>query len=319
MLMRRRLLLGLVVLAAMLAACGGSTNTNDPYTLAFNATKAGWDQVQVDLTVSAQMGSDSISLQPGAVRLVLDTKNGKGLFHLSIPTSALGSSAADLAGLGLTGDTLDLDILYDGQALYAKSPIGPALLQLVYASSGGVPAGDLTSWLKLGTAADFASLAALGGGSLPSASSPVVPTIADANALKTELTNAGVTLAYVATEQHNGTNADHVTATIDWDKLAASGSIGSSVSQAEIQQGIAALKDSNSSIDLWLDHSNGRLIGIEIKGSSKADPTQTFDVTISLKTPDAGTSLDAPSSSVDVPLIQLLGPLLQSMLGGVTP
>jgi hypothetical protein len=316
--MRRRLLLGLVVIATMLAACQGAATSNDPYQLTFNATKAGWDQVQVDLSLSAQTGSDSISLQPGAVRLVADTKAGKVLFHLSIPTSALGSSAADLAQLGITGDTLDIDVLYDGQALYAKSPLAPALLQLVYASSGGTPSGDLTGWLKLGTAADFAALAALGGG-LPTASAAPMPTLTDANALKNALTTSGVTLAYVATEQHNGTNADHITATVDWQKLAASNAFGSSSSQAEIQQGLTALKDTNSSIDLWVDHQSGKLIGIEIKGSSKSDATQTFDLNVSLKTPDAGTSLDAPATSVDVPLMQLLGPLLQQMMGGVTP
>lgn len=318
--MGRKLLLGLVVIATMLAACGGAATSNDPYQLTFNASKAGWgDSVQIDLSLTAVQGSDSINLQPGAVRLVLDTKNGKGLFHLSIPTSALGSSAADLAQLGITGDTLDIDVLYDGQALYAKSPLAPPLLQLVYASSGGVPSGDLTGWLKLGTAADFASLAALGGGTLPTGSAAPMSTFTDANALKTALTNAGVTLAYVATETHNGVNADHVTATIDWAKLAASDAFKSGASQAEIQQGITALQNTNSSIDLWVDHSNNRLVGFEIKGSDKADPTQTFDLNISFKTPDAGTSLDAPSSSVDVPLMQLLGPMLQQLMGGVTP
>ena len=315
--MGRRLLLGLVVVATMLAACGGSATTNDPYALTFNATKTGWDQVQVDLSLSAVQGSDSISLAPGAVRLVLDTKNGKGLFHLSIPTSALGSSAADLAQLGITGDTLDMDVLYDGQALYAKSPIAPALLQLLYASSGGVPSGDLTSWLKLGTAADFASLAALGGVTPTSSAAPMA-SFADANAMKTALTNAGVTLTFVATETHNGVSASHVSATVDWTKLASSSALSSGASAAEIQQAITALQNTNSSIDLWIDGSN-RLIGVEVKGSDKTDATQTFDLSLSFKTPDAGTSLDAPATSVDVPLMTLLGPLLQSLMGGVTP
>jgi hypothetical protein len=114
-------------------------------------------------------------------------------------------------------------------------------------------------------------------------------------------------------------NADHVTATVDWAKLAASDAFKSGASQAEVQQAITALQNTNSSIDLWVDHSNSRLIGVEVKGSSKADATQTFDVSISFKTPDAGTSLDAPSSSVDVPLMQLLGPMLQQLMGGLTP
>ncbi|HYK95172.1 MAG TPA: hypothetical protein VE011_04785 [Candidatus Dormibacteraeota bacterium] len=311
-------MLGLVVIATMLAACQGAATGNDPYQITYNATKAGWDQVQIDLSLSAQAGSDSINLQPGAVRLVLDTKAGKGLFHLSIPKAALGSSAASLAQLGITGDTIDIDVLYDGQALYAKSPLAPPLLQLVYASSGGTPAGDLTGWLKLATAADIASLAALGGG-LAGASPAPMPTVTDANAMKLALTNAGITLAYVATETHNGVSADHVTATIDWAKLAASDAFKSSASQAQVQQGITALQNTNSSIDLWVDHSSGKLIGIEVKGSSRADATQTFDLNITFKAPDAGTSLDAPATSVDVPLMQLLGPMLQQLMGGVTP
>jgi hypothetical protein len=318
--MRRRLALVLIAMVALLAACQGGGTTNDPYQLAFNASKANWDQVQIDLAVSAQTGSDSINLQPGSVRLVIDSKAGKGLVHLSIPTSALGASAADLAPLGLTGNTLDFDVLYDGQALYAKSPLGPALIQLLYASSGGAPTGDLTGWLKLGTAADFASLAALGGSSIPTASGNPISTVADANALKTQLTAMGITLTYVATEQHNGTNADHLNVAVDWAKLAASPEFQSSSSQAQVQQVITALQDATVTIDLWVDHSAGRLIGIELKGASKADPTQTFDFSVSLKTPDAGTSLDAPSSSVEVPLMTLLGPLVQGMMGGsLTP
>jgi len=316
----RRLALVLVTLVAMLAACSPASGGNDPYALAFNASKGGWDQVQVDLTVSAQMGSGSVSLQPGAIRLVLDTKAGKGLFHVSVPTSTLGIDAASLTQFGITGDTINLDVLYDGQALYAKSPIAPALVQLLYSSGGQAPSGDLTGWLKLATSADFAALAALGG-SVAAPSAAPMASFADANAMKTALTAMGVTLAYVATEQHNGVNADHITATVDWQKLAASPQFQSSTSQAQVQQAITALEGTNSSIDLWVDHSAGRIVGLEVKGASKTDATQTFDIALGFKTPDAGQSLDTPSGAVDVPLIQLLGPLLQGVLGGggVTP
>jgi hypothetical protein len=139
--------------------------------------------------------------------------------------------------------------------------------------------------------------------------------------MKTALTAMGVTLAYVATEQHNGVNADHLTATVDWQKLASSPQFQSSASQAQVQQAITALEGTNSSIDLWVDHSAGRIVGLEVKGASKTDATQTFDIALGFKTPDAGQSLDTPSGAVDVPLIQLLGPLLQGVLGGggVTP
>jgi len=315
--MRRQLLAVLVALAAVLAACGGAATSNDPYQLTFNASKAGWDQVQIDLSLSAQSGSDSINLQPGAIRLVLDTKAGKGLFHVSIPTSVLGSDAASLGQLGITGDTIDIDVLYDGQALYAKSPLAPALIQLLYSSSGQTPSGDLTGWLKLASAADLAQLAALGAGTVtPTSTMGPIPSFADAAALKGALGNLGITLNFVAVEQHNGVNADHISATIDWSKLAASGALSSGASAAEVQQAITALQDTNSSVDLWVDASSGKLIGIEIKGSSKSDPTQTFDFNVSFKAPDAGQSLDTPSSSVEVPLMTLLGPMLQGMLGG---
>ena len=312
--MRRQLLAVLVALAAVLAACGGSTSSNDPYALVFSASKAGWDQVQVDFSLSAQSGSDSINLQPGAVRLVVDSKAGKGLFHLSIPTSVLGADAASLGQLGITGNTIDIDVLYDGQALYAKSPLAPALITLLYSGSGGAPSGDLTGWLKLATAADLQSLAALGGSSVtPDASMGPIPSFADATAMKTALTNLGITLTFVAMEQHNGANAAHISATVDWAKLAAS---DTSASAAQVQQALTALQNTNSSIDLWVDASSNKLVGIEIKGSSKSDATQTFDATLSLKTPDAGQSLDTPASSVDVPIMQLLGPLMQGMIGG---
>src|SRR5258708_31898350 len=129
----------------------------------------------------------------------------------------------------------------------------------------------------------------------------------------------GITITWVATEQHNGTNADHLSVAVDWGKLAASPQFSSSASQAQVQQVITALEGATVSIDMWVDHGNSRLIGIELKGASKSDATQTFDFGVSLKTPDAGTSLEAPSGAVEVPLMTLLGPMLQSLMGGVTP
>jgi hypothetical protein len=250
---------------------------------------------------------------------VVDTKAGKGLFHLSVPTSALGADAAGLAQFGITGDTIDLDVLYDGVALYAKSPIAPALLHALYSSGGNAPSGDLAGWLKLATAADFKALAALGG-SVAAPSAAPMASFADANALKAALLGMGVTLTYVGTEQHNGTNADHVSVAVDWQKLAASPQFQSRASQAQVQQVITTLQNTTATIDLWVDHGNGRIVGVELKGASKSDATQTFDLAVSLKTPDAGTSLEAPSGAVEVPLIQLLGPLLQGFMGGgVTP
>src|SRR5579862_427911 len=271
--MRRLFTAGLISVIAMVAvACSGTTTTADPYQLAFNAKNAGWDQVQVDLALSVQNGSDSINLQPGAVRLVVDTKAGKGLFHVSLPVSALVPSvvpsASDLAQFGVTGDTIDLDVLWDGSALYVKSPLAPSLVTLLMASTGGTaPQGDLTGWLKLATAADFASLGALAGGAGGAAGASTAPmaSIGSAADLKAVLTDAGVTLTYVGTEQHAGTNADHLSVQVDWQKLAASGAATNPSTQAEVQQVISAAQNATFTIDLWLDHSSSRIIAVEVK------------------------------------------------------
>ena len=60
-----------------------------------------------------------------------------------------------------------MDLLFDGQGLYAKSPIAATLLPMLMAQSGTPLTGDLSGWIKLGTKDEFAALAGSLGGALP--------------------------------------------------------------------------------------------------------------------------------------------------------
>jgi hypothetical protein len=328
LLMRKLFVLAIVALSGLLAACNGAATTTDPYQIVWNARSATWDQVQVDLSMSAtgSASGQSVSIQPGAIRLAFDTKAGKALVHVSLPVDSLDLDAATKAQLGLTGSTLDLDVLYDGNALYVKSPLAAPLVTMLFSQAGTtVPSGDLAGWLKLGTKADFEALAALGmnaaGGVLPSfptASFEPFPSAVDAASLKTQLENMGIVLTYAGTEQHSGVDAAHLTATVDWAKLSAS-DLFKHLDQAQINDFVSQAKDATITLDAWFDTASGRFVGLDVHGSSASHPDESLSLSLTLKTPDAGTSFDAPASAVDVPVSQLLTQLLQSLgasLGG---
>ena len=133
-----------------------------------------------------------MTIPPEAIEVVVDTKAGKGSLHLALPVAALGDQAASLGALGVTGDTLELDAIFDGQGLYVKSPIASKVLPLLMLQSGQMPAGDLSGWLKLGTAQEFEGL--LGGlGAMPSGSAGPVDELKnlDPAQLKQKLEEAG--------------------------------------------------------------------------------------------------------------------------------
>jgi hypothetical protein len=111
--------------AVVLAACAGApTRTvTDPYAVVQRALQTPWHQVQVNVGASVKSGGATVSLDPTAIQVVVDNDAGKGSVHVSLPTAALGIDAVTAGELGVTGSTLDVDALYDGSALYAKSPV----------------------------------------------------------------------------------------------------------------------------------------------------------------------------------------------------
>jgi hypothetical protein len=321
----RSVRLGLLLLLAMLAsaACGASATPSpspvDAYQAASRAIQAPMDQIEIQVGVQSTGGSNDISIDPSSIQLVLDTKAGKANVHLSLPVAALGSDATQLRALGVTGDTLDLDVVYDGDALYAKSPLAATLIPMLSIQSGTPITGDLTGWLRLGTADDFAGLVGSLGpiaSSAPDASAaPSSLADLDPEQLKTELENAGVSVTYAGTASRNGADSDHLTLTVDQSKLETSPLAGQ-LPSSQLGQIEGLVGGGTLSADVWLDRSDGRLNELDLHiGSSDGSKT---DVTILVSVPDAA-SFDAPTDYTDVPVVPLLTTLMQTFGGSLLP
>jgi len=93
---------------------------------------------------------------------------------------------------------------------------------------------------------------------------------------------------------------------------------GAAASQG--QAALSALQGGTVTGDLWVDRTAKRVVGVDIHG---AKDSQKVDVTITAKTPDAGTSFDAPADAVQVPLMGMITQLMTqfggSLGGGTTP
>ncbi len=305
--MRRFLLIGAAAVALIAAGCSSSASTQDPYEIVHRAMDASWQQVQVDFGASVKSSGTTVTLDPGTLRLVADTTAGKGLFHLSLPTAALGADASSLSQLGVTGPTLDFDALYDGQALYAKSPVLKLAVMSLMAGSSDMPSGDLTGWLRLATKSDLESLGAAAS-PIPSPSASL-----DTATIKTDLNDNGLTLTFVGTEKRNGADADHISVAVDVTKLLAS-PVFNSMQQGQVNQLRDAAKNATISADLWTDHSSNRLSEVDVHIVSTDANAGSADLTVTLQAPASGTSFDAPTSFVDVPAKTLFGNALK-MIG----
>ena len=225
---RRRgaLALAALPLALVVAACGAATPSApaaaaDAYTSASKVFDAPLDRVKINVGVTAS-GEQAIDIKPEAIELVIDQATGKGSVHLSIPSKALGSDAAALGALG-GGDTIDVDALFDGKGLYVKSPLAATLLPFLAMQGMQLPSGDLSGWLKLGTAEELSGITGMMSG-MPESSSNPANELKDLDpaALKQHLEDAGVTVTVVGREQRNGVDSDHLLLNVDLKKLEAS-------------------------------------------------------------------------------------------------
>jgi hypothetical protein len=303
--------------ALAVAGCGGGTTPSDPYELIVQSTKTGWSPVQVNVGMTATASGDSVTFDPADLAIVIDTAAGKGAFHLSLPVAGLRIPASALAELGVTGDSIDLDIVEDGQALYAKSPLFRPMIQMLMGRAGNVPAGDLAGWLKLGTNAELVAFAAMAGGAVPapSASAPAD----NAASLKSYLDGAGVTLTLAGTEKHGGVDAQHVKVAIDSAKLAANPNVRmgarAGAGGADID---AMMKELSLSGDLWIDGGSKHIVEIDVHISQTSGGSATAEMAVTAHDPDGSVSLDAPSSSVDVPLQPLVSRVLEMMSGTIS-
>lgn len=319
---RRGVALATLPLALVVAACGATpiaptaSPVADAYTAAGKVFDAPLDRVKINVGVSAT-GDETIEIKPEAIELVIDQAAGKGSVHLSIPADALGSDAAALGALG-GGDTIDIDALFDGQGLYVKSPLAAAVLPFLAMQGMQLPSGDLSGWLKLGTAQELSGITGMLGG-MPEASSNPANELKDLDpaALKQKLEDAGVTVTVVGREQRNGVDSEHLLLNVDLKKLEASG-LADQLPADQLPGLGAAAASGTLSADVWLDAATGRPNEIAIHA---ADGTDKAEITVLISDP-GDVSLDAPASFVEVPIAPLVGPLMEQFggaLGSPTP
>ena len=306
----------LLILSALVAACGGSS-TADPYELLSKAMNADRDPVQVNFGISATAEDTTMSIDPASIGVVIDEGAGSGAVHVSIAAADLGIDPADLAELGVTEDSIDLDVVWNGDAAYARSPILGTVLEMALAGSGELPSGDLTGWLRLGTAEELAGLMELlGSGAIPQVTPPPA---GDAAALKQQLEAAGITLKIAGTEQRDGVEATHVTIELDVDKALASDYAGT-VPAGQLADVKRALEEYDLEASLWIETSSSQLVELAVNGTSKADSSEVVAIVVKVGDPDGTIETSAPTDFVELPLdalvtnlMQLLGP---GLIGG---
>ena len=307
-----RRLTALAIAALFLASCGGAATVTDPYQIVDKSASASYDVVQVNVGFSATLPGQTISVDPKSIQVIADHNTGKAEFRINLPLAQLGADAAALAGLGVTGDTLDLDVVFDGQALYAKGAVLTTLLTMLMTQAGLTP-GDLSGWVRLGTKDEFAAFAgALGPGTVPS----MAPLAShDAASIKSALEGAGITLTYVGAERRADKDTAHLSVAVDVTKLSSSAAFDE-VPSSESDTVRNALQEVAISADVWVDSSSYRLVEVDLHvtpndGSGKAD------LTILLSQPSDTSGLAAPSPYTEVPLSQLLTQLLQTFGQGL--
>lgn len=309
-----RRLLAVVATVLMVAGCSGqAATTNDPYQIVDKSIDASWNLVQVNVGATGTGDGKTVSVDPSAIQLVLDTKGGRAAFHLSLPVADLGADASSLAELGVTGQTIDVDVLYDGQALYAKGQVVTTLLTLLLAQSGQNP-GDLSGWVQLATKADLAALAGqMAPGAVPSFAAPSAHT---PDSIKQALTAAGITVTYVNTETRAGKNAYHLTASIDPAKLRSS-HLFDSMPAGQLNDLASGLQEVSLTADAWIATDTNRLVEVDLHvapgpgASPAASGLQQANLQVLLSEPSDASALQAPATFTPVPLSSMLGQILQ--------
>jgi hypothetical protein len=251
----------------------------------------------------------------------VDTAAGAGVVHLAVPTSLLGAGAApQLAALGVTGDTLALDVLFDGKALYAKSPLLPSLMSQLSLLGGATPLPSITAdtWAML---VDEATMKEITSSAKTAVSSAAPVASANTADMKAQLEQAGVTVALGPQTTGPGGPANDIKLTIDPVKLKAYAEANADKLPSNTASQLANLDSLTAfSADAIVDVATSRLEQVTLSAAGKqngADMSFTFKMGIA-EAP-AGTSFSAPSGAVDVPIVKMLTPFLSSMFAGGLP
>lgn len=305
-------LTALAIAAIVLAGCGGSTLT-DPYQIVDKSASATYDVVQVNVGLTAIGSGTPVTIDPKSIQLIADHKSGKAEFKIQLPVAQLGADAAALAQLGITSGSLDLDVVYDGQALYANGPVLTTLLTMLMTQAGMTP-GTLSGWLRIGTKDEFQALAAQ---LAPSAMPSIGPVPShDAASIKNALGSVGITLTYVGAEKRAGADTAHLAVAVDVTKLTSSPALNG-VAASQIETFKTALQQLGISADAWIDSSSYRLVEVDLHVTPKEGSSGKVDVTILVSQPTDTSGLAAPSPYTDVPLSQVVSQLLKTFGQGL--
>ncbi len=324
--MRLTTLVPAAALAAALAVAGCSpaaappTPPPDAPSVMTAASKATYPtKLEITLGGSYTDSGTTTTLPDGLLTIDIDTAAGVGSVHLAIPASVLGTSgAAALAQLGVTGDSLSLDALYDGKALYAKSPALPALVTQLAVLAQGVTMPQLgpDTWAKVLDEATIKQFAGAAQGAVESAA-PSAMASASVDDLKTMLDQIGGSISLGPQTTGAGGPANDVKLSIDPAKLKAY--IAAHPDQVASSQlsTLSALGDLTSiSADILVDVATSRVeqISASIAGTQSGS-TVSGTIKIGIAEAPASVSFAAPAGAVDLPLAQILAPLVQSMMG----
>ena len=299
----------LLVATGMLAACSSPAAT-DPYQILETSSKTAWNPVQVNIGFQIKAGAHDITLDRSSMGFVVDSAAGKGAVHLTFPATSLGIPRATLAELGISGNSIDFDAVFDGDGLYAKSALLATLLPQLL-TGGDLPKGDLGDWVRIGTKADLAALAALAGNMAPSAA----PSAASGS-FKDELQSAGFNITLVGTETLSSGEAQHLKLTLDAEKLLNSPQ-AKAQNPAQLQQLRAGLGAVDFSGDIWVQTATKHIVEIDAHMTPKGSSAGSASMTIVFHDPDGTISLDAPAKHVDLPTAKLLQNLMQLVGSGL--
>ena len=325
--MRRRAFAAAAIVAAAIAVSGCSaaaspTPPPDATSILTSAGKATYPtKLEMTFGGSVTSGSTTTNLPDKLLVIDVDTAAGAGAVHLAVPTALLGSDAApQLAALGVTGDTLSLDVLFDGKALYAKSPLLPALMSQLSLLGGAsdLPTLSADTWAML---LDEATLKEIMSSASTAVESAAPSTSISPDAMKAQLDQAGVTLTVGAQTTGAGGPANDVKLSIDPAKLKAYMEAHSDQFPSGTAQQLASLDTLTSlSADALVDVATSRIEQVSVTGAATASGSAvSFTFKMSIADAPAGTSFSAPSGAVDVPIVKILGPLLSGMFSGGLP
>jgi hypothetical protein len=300
-----------MLLAALLAGACSTPAAPDAYDLLSASTKAAWDPLQVNVGVVIKDGDTTITIEPTAIGMVVDGAGQKSAVHMALPAETLGLDSFMLDQLGIDGDSIDVDVIYDGQRLYAKSPILGQSLRILLGPTANVPPGNLAGWLAFGSAEEFAALGNLM--ALPGPS--LTPSAGPTGSLKSILGDIGITLTSAGTEKHDGRDALHLVVAVDTDKLFAS-SYFDAMTRAQIGQLGIPIKALAISADIWIDQAANRVFETDVHVASTTEPDQTGDIRVTFRDPDGSISLLAPPSSVEIPIGTLVTEMMKLLSKG---